>query len=423
VKGIAQNKLYKVLSLNAVSVAVSLVLGVFSTKIISLFLGAPGMALMGSLRNFVAMLKSVATLGISNSAVRLLVEHKEDKEELSSVYATFFWIFLVVSVALGLGVLAAAEVISGFLFQTTAYTLPIRVFALALPLVVLNTFWLAVYNALELFRKIIFIQIISNVLVFAVTALFIWKGNLFGGLLSIVVAEAAIVLVTFIFIRRHPEYFRFDWRKTINKKHSSVIGSFSAMALLSAVLTPLTLILIRNQIIDTISLEQAGIWDGVLRLSGFYMIFFHSGLSLYYMPKLSAIGDETGFKKELKLYFRTLVPLFGLMLLVIYLLRNFIIQFAFTKDFNAMTDVLIWQLAGDFFRMMTLAFGFQILVKTMMREYFFIEIAFNATFLLLSFRLMKTIGIEGSLQAYCWANLLGLVIVLMIFRKLLAKKA
>jgi O-antigen/teichoic acid export membrane protein len=422
VKGIAQNKLYKVLSLNAISVAVSFVLGIFSTKIISLFLGAPGMALMGSLRNFVAMLKSAATLGISNSAVRLFVEHKEDKEALSSVYATFFWIFLVVSVVLGTAVLAASEMISVFLFHTPDFTFPVRIFALALPLVVLNTFWLAVYNALELFRKIIFIQIISNVLVFAITVLFVWEGNLSGGLLSIVVSEAAIVVVTFFFIRKHPEYFRFDWRRTISKKHTSVIGSFSAMALLSAILTPLVLIVIRNQIIDTISLEQAGIWDGILRLSGFYMIFFHSGLSLYYMPKLSAIGDDAGFRSELKLYFRTLVPLFGLMLAMIYGFRTFVVQLAFTPDFNTISDVLIWQLAGDFLRMMTLAFGFQILVKTMMREYFFIEIAFNATFLVLSFWLMKSVGIAGALQAYCLANLLGLIVVLVIFRKLLLKK-
>ncbi|WP_415581025.1 O-antigen translocase [Flavobacterium longum] len=418
-KGIAQNKLYKVLSLNAVSVGVSLVLGVISTKIISIFLGTQGMALMGSLRNFVAMLKSAATLGISNSAVRLLVEYKEDKEELSGIYATFFWIFLSVSAVLGLFVFATAGPVSAFLFQTDAYVLPLRVFALALPLVVLNTFWLAVYNALELFRKIIIIQILSNIIIFGITVLLVWEGNLAGGLLSVAIAEAAIVAVTYFFIRQHPEYFRFDWRKAINRKHTAVIGSFSAMALLSAVLTPLTLILVRNHIIDTQSLEQAGVWDGVLRLSGFYMIFFHSGLSLYYMPKLSGINDDTGFRHELKLYFKTLVPLFAMMLLLLYFLRGWVVGLAFTDAFSGMNDVLAWQLAGDFLRIMTLAFGFQVLVKTMMREYFFIEIAFNATFLVLSYLLLPTEGIAGALQAYCWANAFGLLIVLFIFRKLL----
>jgi PST family polysaccharide transporter len=72
------NTLLKVLSLNSISVAVSFVLGVFSSKIISVFLGTSGMALMGSFRNFALMIKSLATLGASNSIVKLFVENKQD---------------------------------------------------------------------------------------------------------------------------------------------------------------------------------------------------------------------------------------------------------------------------------------------------------------------------------------------------------
>jgi PST family polysaccharide transporter len=92
-KVIKQNTLLKVLSLNSISVAVSFVLGIFSSKIISVFLGTSGMALTGSFRNFALMIKSVATLGINNSIVKLFVENKEDKKELSVIYSTFFGFF------------------------------------------------------------------------------------------------------------------------------------------------------------------------------------------------------------------------------------------------------------------------------------------------------------------------------------------
>jgi PST family polysaccharide transporter len=72
-KVIKQNTLLKVLSLNSISVAVSFVLGIFSSKIISVFLGTSGMALTGSFRNFALMIKSVATLGINNSIVKLFI--------------------------------------------------------------------------------------------------------------------------------------------------------------------------------------------------------------------------------------------------------------------------------------------------------------------------------------------------------------
>lgn len=411
------------MSLNSVSVAVSFVLGIFSSKIISVFLGTSGMALMGSFRNFALMMKSVATLGISNSIVKLFVENKEDKRELSVIYSTFFWIFLFISTALALLILVFASPISNFLFFTNNYTIPVRFFGLLLPFMVINTFWLAIYNGLEKFKRIMIIQIISNVLVFGLTALLIWKKNILGGLLSVAIGEGLMVLVTFIFVRKHANYFKFNLQKLINKKYFKIIKKFSVMALLTAIIAPLTLLCIRNTIVENYSIEEAGIWDAVNRLSSFYMIFFSSGLSLYYMPKLASIHTESEFKTELKSYFRVFVPLFLVMLIVIYSAKGIILKLAFTAEFSSVENVLIWQLLGDFFRIMTLAFGFQILVKTMMKRYFLVEIVFNLMYFLLSFYLLKQNATEGVLQAYFYTNVFCFLLVLLLFRKLFFKKS
>ncbi|MBY0487155.1 MAG: oligosaccharide flippase family protein [Flavobacteriaceae bacterium] len=212
------NPLLKVLSLNSISVAVSFVLGILSTKIISLFLGAPGMAVIGSLRNFTTMLKSMATLGINNSVVKFVVENKNDKKELSIIYSTFFWLFLIISSLLGLTTLLFSKSISELLFFSDYYVIPIQIFGLILPLLVINTFWLAIYNGLEEFKKVIYIQIISNILIFLVTAILIWKQKVLGGLLSIVFGELIMVFVTFIYVRNSKEYFVFDLQKIIDKK-------------------------------------------------------------------------------------------------------------------------------------------------------------------------------------------------------------
>lgn len=416
-----QNTLLKVLSLNSISVAVSFVLGIFSSKIISIFLGTSGMALMGSFRNFSTMLKSLATLGISNSVVKLFAENKDDKRELSIVYSTFFWVFLIISVFLGVLVFGFANSISGLLFYNMSYGIPIQFFGLLLPLMVINTFWIAIYNGLEKFKRIVLIQIMSNVLVFGLTAFLIWKNNIFGGLLSVAIGEFLMVIVTFIFVRKDKEYFKFDLQKIINKKYFHVIKKFSIMALLTAVIAPLTLIFIRNYIVQKYSIQEAGIWDAVNRLSSFYMLFFGSGLSLYYMPKLASLNTEKEFKTELKSYFKIFVPLFLLLLIVIFMLKGVLIKIAFTQEFSSIKELLIWQLLGDFVRIMTLAFGFQILVKTMMKRYFIVEIIFNLSYLLFSIYLVKLFSIEGALQAYLYANVICFVLVLLMFRKMFFK--
>lgn len=215
------------------------------------------MALMGSFRNFALMMKSVATLGISNSIVKLFVENKEDKRELSVIYSTFFWIFLFISTALALLVLIFASPISAFLFYTINYANLIRFFGLLMPFMVINTFWLAIYNGLERYKSIVVIQIISNVLIFGLTAFLIWKHSISGGLFSIAIGEILMVIVTFLLVRKDSDYFKFDLHKIMSKKYINVIKKFSIMALLSAVVVPLTLLFIRNEIVQNYSIHDA----------------------------------------------------------------------------------------------------------------------------------------------------------------------
>lgn len=417
-KILKQNKLLKILSLNSISVIVSFFLGIASTKIVSVFMGTSGMALLGSFKNFTSMFKSMSTIGISNLVVKLVVENKNDKKELSIIYSTFFWVFLLISVVLASVVLIFAGFIADFLFFNNKCVIPIQFFGLLLPLIIINAFWMAIYNGLEEFKKIVFIQIISNILVFGLMAFLIWKQNIFGGLLSVALSELIMVIVTFLFVRRDKAYFQFDLKRIISEKYFDAILKFSSMALLSAVIVPMTLMLIRNHIVNQNSIEEAGIWDAVNRLSSFYMMIFSSGLSLYYMPKLASLKTDNEFKDELKSYFKVFVPLFVIMLIVVFLFKGFMIDLAFTPAFSRIKEVLIWQLLGDLLRIMTLAFGYQIVAKAMIKKYLIIEITFNLLYLFLSYYLVRISSFEGALQAYFFANLFLLVLIFYIFRKL-----
>ncbi len=277
---------------------------------------------------------------------------------------------------------------------------------------------MAIYNGLEEFKKIVFIQIISNILVFGLTAFLIWKQNIYGGLLSVALSEMLLVLVTFLFVRRDKSYFQFDLQRIINKKYFNAILKFSSMAFLSAFIVPMTLMLIRNRIVNQYSIDEAGIWDAVNRLSGFYMMIFSSGLSLYYMPKLASLKTDDEFKQELMSYFKIFVPLFVIMLVVVFLLKEVIVDLAFTAQFSRINGVLIWQLSGDLLRIMTLAFGYQIVAKAMIKKYFIIELTFNLLYLFLSYYLVRISSFEGALQAYFFANLFLFVLILWMFREL-----
>jgi PST family polysaccharide transporter len=106
---------------------------------------------------------------------------------------------------------------------------------------------------------------------------------------------------------------------------------------------------------------------------------------------------------------------------MVFLLKDIIISIALTSEFQAVSELLIWQLIGDLFRVMTLAFGFQILVKAMVSKYIFIEIIYNGLFLGLSFFLFDSLQVKGVMQAYVIANAITFFVVLLMFRKLFFK--
>ena len=414
---IKKNTLLKVLSLNSLSVIVNFILGIVSLKVISVYLGTPGMALTGSFRNFTSLFKSLSTNGFSQSLIRLFVENKDNKKEASVVISTFFWFFLILSVTFGVLIILFSEPLSFFVLRDTSYSLYIKIFGFLLPFFALQSFMSSIFNGLLWFKKIVFLQIISSILVFITTVLLIYFQRIEGALFAIALADFILFLIVLFVAFQNRDFLQFDIQKIISKKYLVVIRDFSVMALLSGIIVPLNYIFIRNLIIDTHAIQQAGIWDAVNRISGFYMLFFTTGFSFYYIPKLSSIHTESEFKMELKNYFKTVIPIFTLLVLVLFLFQNIIIQIALTEEFKEVKTLLFWQLGGDFFKLLTLAFGYQILVKTMVKNYFTVELFYNIAFYLFAYLLVREFSALGVVKAYLVANFLNFMLVFFMFRK------
>lgn len=403
--------------MNSLSVIVNFILGIVSIKVISIYLGTPGMALTGSFRNFTALFKSLSTNGFSQSLIKLFVENKENKKEVSVIVSTFFWLYLFLAVFFGIFIVLFSRELSSFVLLDIKYSLYVKIFGLILPFFALQSFLTSLFNGLLWFKKIIFIQIVSSILVFVTTVLLIYHQRIEGALIAIAFADFILFLIVFLVAYQNKRLLQFDLERVVSKKYLKVILNFSLMALLSGIIVPLNLILIRNLIINAHSIQQAGLWDAVNRISGFYMLFFTTGFSFYYIPKLSSIQTQSAFKIELKNYFKTVIPIFLFLVIVFFFFKSIIIEIALTQEFQEVKTLIFWQLGGDFFKLLTLAFGYQILVKTMMKAYFTVELFFNITFFTFSFFLVNNFSAIGVVKAYLIANFLNFLLVIFLFRK------
>lgn len=87
-----RHTLLKIVSLNALGVGVQFVLGIFSVRIVSEFLGPNGMALTGNFRSFTSLIKSISVMGLKEGLINQITTTTDNKEK-DNILFTFLSFF------------------------------------------------------------------------------------------------------------------------------------------------------------------------------------------------------------------------------------------------------------------------------------------------------------------------------------------
>lgn len=190
------------------------------------------------------------------------------------------------------------------------------------------------------------------------------------------------------------------------------------MALFSSILTPIVYIFIRKLIIASQSIEAAGYYEAMSRISSFYMMFISTLVSLYYLPELSKTVSLQENKSLVRQFYKTIFPVFSIGLIVIYFLKDIVILVLFTKDFSAVSNLFFWQLLGDFFRAAALILAIQFFAKKLVRPYFITEIISFIILIISSYLGVQYFGTEGAVMAYAVTYFLYFVVMGIYFRKI-----
>lgn len=411
--------LWRVLSWNALSVGIQGVLGVLTVKVVAAYLGPVGIALTGQLRNFALALKSFSTLGLSNAMVKRFTDFKNQPEQLSELYRHLVWALGVLGVLIISVIFLLSSQLSLWLFDSDEWQPLIQVLALLLPLGWIHTALTAIWQANERFKTLVFAQILNAVAVFIA---FVWALISFGliGAMWVLAATELFILITFLIISR-PKW-SVNVRSLLKLPNGTLYSNlwkFSFMSLFSVLLIQGTQLVIRQQYMVQFDLETAGFWEASLRLSALYMNFFMAGISMYYLPKLSAISEQHELSEVLKSYLIRLFPLAFIVLVLLYVFRSMVISLVFSSEFLGISDYVIWQFIGDFFKLGSVAMGYQLVVKTELKKYMTVEMAFTVVYLSLSFLWMPHLGVEAALKAYAIASVCSFAVLVVYFRKML----
>jgi PST family polysaccharide transporter len=187
------------------------------------------------------------------------------------------------------------------------------------------------------------------------------------------------------------------------------------MALVSGVIGSFVLLEIRTDIVAITGLQQAGIYEGLQRISSYYLLFVSSIMAIYFYPKLAETNSNS---KEIVLhYLKTIIPLFTIGLVIIYFLRKLIIQVLFSSEFESMESLFLWQLIGDVLKATSLIFGTLLIAKKQTKVFIITEIISLCIMYFSSNWMLHSFGINGIVMAHTFTYFMYLLVMVFIFFK------
>lgn len=416
IKKIIQQPLFKITSLNSIHILLKLIFGFITSKALALFVGANGMAYVGNFRAFLNVVENFSLLGIQNAIIKYVSEYQNDKTKLKSVLATFGLLLLVSSLSISLILIFGANYLSKQLFNhSEMYGFLFYVLAILFPLYVFSTYCISVVNGFQKYKNVIYIQIISSGIALLFSLFLIYYYSTFGALVSLVLAPVFVFFVCLFFLKNIISisdvfsFQNFDFSVVKN------VSEYVLMALVSGGIGSFVLLEIRTDIISITGLQNAGIYEGLQRISSYYLLFVSSIMTIYFYPKFAETNSNN---KDIVLYYlKTIIPLFTIGLVIIYFLRKLIIQVMFSSEFETMESLFLWQLLGDLLKAISLIFGTILIAKKQTKVFIITEIISLFILYFSSNWMLHTVGISGIVMAHTFTYFMYLLVLVIYFRK------
>lgn len=401
-KKIFQNTWFKINSLTALSVAIKLVVGIFSAKIISIYIGPGGIAMIGNFRNFFTSVETIATLGFQNGIVANIASNRDNKFLLKRHISSIFLTVSVITVSISILLFSTATFWNDYVFTNFKhFEIIFKITSLLLPFYIGTSIFILILNGLGRYILVIYLTIFGNILGLFVTYFSAAIFGLTGAILTIVVTQSLQFCVFYYFLNKNfivSENFatcNFDFKIIKN------FGSFSIMTAFSAILVPIVFLSIRQNIISKLGFEAAGFWTTIDLLSGYYMLFISTIIVYFYFPKLAVAKSGSETQYIFFKFYKTTIPIFLAGLLVLFFGKTIVINLLFTTEFLPIKKLFFYQLLGDFFKALSLILAYSLIAKKQVTFYLIFEIISIAIMYFSSIYFINIFKIEGVVMAHC----------------------
>lgn len=387
--------LIKTSVLNGISVIIKILTLLGLNKILAVYVGPAGYAVLGQFQNAIQMITTFASGAINTGVTKYTAEYSDDLPRQRNVWRTAICITVVGSLISSAVIFLLSQQLAIWLMKDVAYSGVFVWFAAFLLPFTLNTLLVAIINGRKEVGLYVLVNVIGSLFSFAVTGTLAIKFGLYGALVALAIYQSLSFLVTLAVLFKRPWFVIENFVGAFDKQVAVNLAKFTAMALASAICIPVCHIFVREHIGSNAGWEVAGYWEAMWRLSAAYLMFITTTLSVYFLPRFSELSELSAIRREIIGGYKLIIPLAIVGAGSIYLLRDFLIGLLFTHDFSPMREMFAWQMVGDVFRVCSWMLAYVFIAKGKFRIYITSEVLFACLFYGLVRVFQSAYGMQG----------------------------
>lgn len=410
-------KLASTISWSVLATLIRLANGFVLIKIVALLAGPLGVALIGQFSDFNSIVMALALGGISSGVIKYTSQYKDNYDELSKIWQTAVW----VSIALSTPVIIVLLVFHNWLAQEflhdVQYGSILVVFAFSLGFYVANTLLLNILNGLHEIKQFNTLSILNSTLGLLITIALVYQYKVYGALLAMVTSQSIALFIIVFFVRNHAWFQLSHFCGKFDKYYFKKLLSFTVMSLTLICVVPISQMFVRGYLASKTSWNTAGYWQGLQKISDAYLMIVCTALGTYLLPKLARLQTREEIGEELSGSYKLVMPFVIVSAVVIYCLRDFIIQLLFAKSFGAMRDMFFWQLLGDCFKIASYVLAYLMLARVKTKLFMITTIIWGVSFSFLSYLFINVVGADGAVIAFALSYMMYFLLFVFLYRK------
>ncbi|CAA6814520.1 MAG: Multi antimicrobial extrusion protein MatE [uncultured Campylobacterales bacterium] len=388
---------------SSLTIFIKILSGIIINKVVSVLFGPSGSAVLGQFETFVTIINKLSNLGFDNGIVTLCAKYNKYKVLLVSILWTS-----ILGVITSLSLIINSEYLSKIILMDDSKS---SVFVhLAISVIFIGIYRNVLHYFTSNKAKYFILNIITSLLILIFSLLFINMYGMYSVYYSYFITPIIVLIISILFFR-NVELRQFRINKLGFKLISMKLFSYSTMALVSALSTPIALILVRIEIESKLGIENLGYWQGLWRISEGYLLLIMTILTIYFLPLISKIKVKKKLDIEVISFLKKILLISFIMLLIIFILREFITSLLYTNDFIIINQFYIYQMISDFFKTIALVYGFVLISLKKTKIFIILQVIYSLSFYLI----YKTYEFSSLLDVYKIYLIFSCIYLIIIF--------